>query len=324
MSRVKKLTVGQDDDGIRLDKWFALKYPDLPFGRLSKLLRTGQIRLDGARAKISTRIAKGQVVRVPPLQAAKPSKAGAPEGYRLTDADRAMLDDIVLYRDGDMLIIDKPAGLPVQGGTGITRNLDDMLVHYQGKKDPKPRLVHRLDKDTSGCLVIALNRKAAGFMAKAFHAKTTQKTYWALVNGVPEPRDGRIDVSLLKSEGPNEKMEISRDGKRAITLYRTVENLARRAAWVALRPVTGRTHQLRAHLAYLGNPVIGDGKYGGADAYLEGGVSKKLHLHARAIKLERPQGGSLYIEALLPPHMSKSWKFLGLDPDNVDGDAPFD
>jgi 23S rRNA pseudouridine955/2504/2580 synthase len=312
MSHVEIKKVAAEDADIRLDRWFKRHFPQLGHGRLEKLLRTGQIRLDGKRASAGDRIAAGQDVRVPPL----------PDGplpkpiYQPKPQDIAQIERAILYRDDDVIAIDKPPGLAVQGGTATEHHLDAMLDGLRFGAAERPRLVHRLDKDTSGVLVLARSTAAARFLTAAFRDKDTQKIYWAAVVGSPKPRQGRIDKRLAKLPGPagERVVEDEEEGKRAVTDYRTVAHAGDKIAWVALMPITGRTHQLRAHLAAIGTPILGDGKYGGAAAHPAGiEDARKLHLHARALALPRPGGGVLRIVAPLPPHMKRTWKFFGFD-----------
>jgi 23S rRNA pseudouridine955/2504/2580 synthase len=302
---------------LRLDRWFKRHFPSLTHGRLEKLLRTGQIRVDGKRVKASLRLAAGQVIRVPPLgePVPLPSKAGQPPRPRPED-DR-LIEDLrrrILHRDRETLVIDKPAGLAVQGGTATDQHLDRLLDGLRFDAPERPRLVHRLDRDTSGVLVLARSAAAAAWLAAAFRRKETRKIYWAAVVGLPKPSEGRIDLALSKQGGGHgERVHPDEEGQRAVTFYRVVEHAARRAAWLALIPVTGRTHQLRAHCVALGTPILGDGKYGGGEAFLAG-LPRQLHLHARNIRLLRPTGGVLEATASLPAHMITTWRFFGFDP----------
>jgi 23S rRNA pseudouridine955/2504/2580 synthase len=315
MGGVKTVEVTPDEAGLRLDRWFKQHYPGLGHGRLEKLLRTGQVRVDGGRAKAGLRLSGGEQVRVPPLAADTAEKRKA-VAAKVGRQDARQLVDRVLHRDEAVIVIDKPSGLAVQGGTGTTRHLDAMLDALRFGHAERPRLVHRLDKDTSGVLVLGRSAKATASLAAAFKGKEAAKLYWAVVVGVPRPASGRIDLALMKRPGRGgERVVATSEGKRAITHYRVVDKAARRAAWLALEPLTGRTHQLRAHCAALGTPILGDGKYGGADAFIQGlGVSRKLHLHARALRLPHPDGGLLEVSAPLPPHMAATWRLLGFDP----------
>ncbi|WP_417831544.1 RluA family pseudouridine synthase [Terasakiella sp.] len=329
MSGVKNITVAADDDDIRLDRWFKRHFPELPYGRLEKLLRKGQIRLDGKRVKANQRIEKGQVVRVPPFGDTASLKPVEPKAHiHLTQDEIDEVRSWVLYRDDEVIVINKPAGLPTQGGTGIKRHLDGLLHALQFDKKDKPRLCHRLDKDTSGVLVLARSATAAGSLTKAFKSKDARKLYWALTVKVPNPREGKVFQPIAKHPSwRGERMVIDVDeGQDARTLYRTIESTGNVAAWVAMEPRTGRTHQLRVHCAYLKTPIQGDGKYGGEDAYLTGeGVSKKMHLHARRIQIPSPDGvGVIDVFAPLPDHMKRSWDFFGFDEQNEEADELFD
>ncbi len=315
MSDVKQISVESDDDGIRLDKWFKEHFPQLGFGMLQKLMRTGQIRLDGGRIKPGTRVSEGQVVRVPPFTAAvKPSpKKSAP--VKISDKDREEIQDSVLFYDDDIIVINKPAGLAVQGGSGTTRHVDGMLDALKFGSKERPKLVHRLDKDTSGVLALARNTKSARYLTEQFRSRELRKLYWALAVGVPHPEDGLIDLRLIKAPGKQgEKMIVDEiDGKRAKTRYKVLDQASRRACFIALEPLTGRTHQLRVHLSEaLGTPIAGDGKYGGPDAYLEGGgIERKLHLHARRLLIPKERGKPIEVFAHLPRHIQASFDYLG-------------
>lgn len=308
------------DDGARLDRWFKKHFPGVPFSRLSKLLRTGQIRVDGKRAKAADRLSKGARVRVPPLKmevgelppAASPRLKPQP-----TAEDRAALQDMILYQDDSVIVINKPAGLAVQGGTKTTKHLDGMLDAL-AEDGQRPRLVHRLDKDTSGVMILARTGAAAAALGHSFYGREARKVYWALVVGRPEIDDGKITAPLAKEAGrQGERMEVNEEGKRAVSRFHVMEHLGKKTSWLALMPLTGRTHQLRAHCAYMGTPIVGDGKYGGAAAQLTGGISRKLHLHARRLVIPHPKGGVIDVTAPLPPHMADSWRTLGFDPDTT-------
>ena len=306
---------------MRLDRWLKVHFPDLPFGQVQKLLRTGQIRVDGGRAKTGTRLEQGQDVRLPPSLRAGDSHGRAdrpkPAGKRapLSDHDIKDIRARVLYRDAEVLILDKPAGLAVQGGSGVGRHLDGMLDALQFDAQERPRLTHRLDKDTSGVLALGRTRQAARWLTEGFRRKSIRKLYWAAVTGVPEIPQGkiRLDLGKQKGAGGREKMGAdAEDVKRAETLYRVVEKLSNKASWLAMEPITGRTHQLRAHALALETPIIGDGKYGGKAAFPDLPVKiKMLQLHARRIVIKRPGGEAIDVSAPLPKHMSVLWDALG-------------
>lgn len=325
-------TVAEDEAELRLDRWFRRHYPALSFGQLQKLLRTGQVRVDGKRAKANARLEPGQTIRVPPQAAASADAAPKPERKAgASREDRRFLEGLILYQDADVIVLDKPAGLPVQGGTKSKRNIDDLLGALAGRKGEKPRLVHRLDKDTSGVLLLAKSANAAARLGTAFRTRETLKLYWALTAGVPAPPDGEIDLALAKLPGragervrtADEVDEEALDDdamKKARTRYAVIDRAGNELAWVAFRPLTGRTHQIRVHSAALGTPILGDGKYGGRDAFVGGdlGLSKQLHLHARRLVIPHPRSGTIDVTAPLPPHMAKAWKKLGFEP--RDGD----
>ena len=323
MNGVTTVTVRPEDGAGRLDRWFRRHYPGLSHGRLEKLLRTGQIRVDGKRARAGDPVGPGQAIRVPPLP--EPPAPAAPKAPRARPQDMALLRDAVLYRDDGAIVINKPAGLAVQGGTNTERHIDALLDGLRFDSGERPRLVHRLDKDTSGVLLIARHAAAAAFFARAFRDKTTRKVYWAIVVGRPELAQGRIDLPLAKGGGGNgprgrERVHADADeGKSAVTYYRVIDHAGSRASWLALLPLTGRTHQLRAHCAALGTPILGDGKYGGTAAQLPGGAAAhRLHLHARSLEIPHPDGGTLRVTAPLPPHMQRMWDFFGFAADAKD------
>ena len=314
-SPVEMLTVEASEDGMRLDRWFRSHYADLPHSRLEKLLRTGQVRVDGARAKASTRLAAGQSVRVPPLPAAAPASAPAPKG--LSKAERAFLASITLYEDDDLLVLNKPSGIAVQGGTKTTHHVDRLLEGLGDGPETRPRLVHRLDRDTTGVLVIAKRRAIAAKLGRAFQTRSVRKIYWALVHGVPKPPQGKIDAALVKAGGPDgDRVRKARAGEQdiaqsAVTHYAVVDRAGQKVAFVSLKPVTGRQHQLRAHMAIIGHPILGDGKYQG-DKNLPEGIPNRLYLHARRISFPHPSGeGIVDITAPLPEHMAKAFALLG-------------
>jgi 23S rRNA pseudouridine955/2504/2580 synthase len=316
MSGVQQIEIKQQDADQRLDRWFRRHFPALGHGRLEKLLRTGQIRLDGKRARAGDRVEAGQVVRVPPLgENADRSEQLRQRAPRASDERWAMtLQKAVLYKDDDVLVLDKPAGLAVQGGTGLSTSVDDLLDALQFDAVERPRLVHRLDRDTSGVLALARNAAAARHLTDAFRHKDARKVYWAVVVGVPDVRGGRIDAPLQKAGGKGaERVHVDEEGRRAVTEFAVIEKAGKKAAWLALMPVTGRTHQLRAHCLALGTPILGDGKYAGAAAFLSrDNLPRQLHLHARRLRLPHPAGkGWIDVTAPLPEHMRRTWSFFG-------------
>jgi len=314
MSGVQNVEVQPDDDGVRIDRWFKRHFPELGFGKLQKIMRKGEVRLDGKRVKGSERIAPGQVIRVPPLGTGTNTHVEKSEKKRLSAAEMQEVQSWVLYKDDDVIAVNKPAGLPTQGGTGQTRHLDGMLDALRFDSSHRPRLVHRLDKDTSGVLLLGRSPNAAGVLAASFQTRETDKRYFALVKGVPKVPDGRISLRMDKvAVKGHERMVSSADGKNSVTDYMVVERAAQETAWLALKPLTGRTHQLRLHCAELGHPIVGDGKYGGAESFLSGVISRKMHLHSRFISFPHPDGGMLTVTAPLSEHMADSFDTLGFD-----------
>jgi 23S rRNA pseudouridine955/2504/2580 synthase len=315
-------TIAEDDDGIRLDRWFKRHYPAFSHGRLEKLLRKGEVRLDGKRAKAADRIVAGQSLRLPP-QVIHDKAEERPKPAMVKTTRR--LEDAILYMDKHLIVLNKPAGLATQGGSGLSEHVDGMLDQLAFEKTTRPKLVHRLDRDTSGVLLVARTAQAAAGLSRALAGRDASKIYWALVKGVPRERYGIVKAALAKegARGKGERMTVSKDddAKFALTEYAVMGQAGQEFAWVAARPVTGRTHQIRVHLASLGTPIVGDFKYGGTDAKGKGAIADKLHLHARSIDIARPDGGRLQVIAPLPPHMVKSWELLGFSP--VDKRDPF-
>lgn len=316
---VRQFTVADDDDGIRLDRWFKRHLPDVSFNLVSRWARTGQLRINGKRASPGDRIEAGQVLRVPP---AEPARAETPtakprrERPQLSEDQLAYAQSFVIHKDRSALVINKPPGLATQGGTKTSEHVDGLLDALIFEAEGRPKLVHRLDKDTSGALLLARSSRAAASFAKSFSSRTARKVYWALVVGVPDIDDGMIELPLAKQPGTGgEKMHVDeREGLPARTRYRVIERAGNRAAWVELQPFTGRTHQLRVHMAAIGHPIVGDGKYGGKEAFLTGGISRKMHLHARRIRIDHPDGGQVDVTAELPRHFAESIETLGFDP----------
>jgi len=332
MAGIEHKTIANDEGGMRLDRWFKMHYPGLGFGALQKLLRSGQIRLDGKRAKSDTRVQPGQSMRIPPSltpgsgRAHDPLTANTIRNREDADVLKAML----LYEDKKVFVFNKPAGLAVQGGSGLTRHIDKMLEAFRNQKGEKPRLVHRLDRDTSGVLVVARTRGAAAALTKEFRGRKTEKLYWVLVKGVPKPKQGRISnwIAKQRDENGDDLMAVVKHGTpgadHAVSQYRVIETSGPNLSWLELQPVTGRTHQLRIHTQWLGNPIIGDPKYFNIENWqLPGGIQNKLHLHARRIKIPHPDGGVLDVTAPLPPHMLQTWNLLAFDP-NLAPDDQFD
>jgi 23S rRNA pseudouridine955/2504/2580 synthase len=318
---VRQFTVGHDDEGVRLDRWFKRHLPQVGFAMVSRWARTGQVRVDGKRADVDTRLSAGQVLRVPPGGEQKPGLGGDTPRRELTEAEIELADSMVLTQDRAAIVLNKPPGLATQGGSGIKENVDGLLDAYV-ERGPRPRLVHRLDKDTSGVLLIARTPGSAAFFSKRFSGRTARKIYWALVVGVPNIHEGLIELPLAKQPGTGgEKMHVDeKEGQTARTRYRVIDRAGNRAAWVELHPLTGRTHQLRVHMAAIGHPIVGDGKYGGQEAFLTGSISRKMHLHARRLIIEHPDGAPLDVTAPLPEHFANSLESLGFE--ESEGEAP--
>ncbi len=326
---VQTVSVTADENGMRVDRFFEARFPGLSFSHIQRIIRKGEVRVNGKRTEPKARLEAGQNIRIPPLQLEAPKpRDDAPQAQK----DRAFIRSIALYEDDDVLVLNKPMGLAVQGGSGTTHHLDGMLGALRGAHPDaqRPRLVHRLDKDTAGCLLVAKTRFAASALAKTFRTRSARKIYWALVAGVPKPAQGRISTFLAKQEVEEDSyMRIAKHGDKdavhAVTYYAVVETAAQKLAWISLKPVTGRTHQLRAHMAHVGNPIVGDPKYFNIENWeLPGGIQNKLHLLARRIVVPHPRGGTIDVSAPLPPHMEQSWNLLGFDAKRYDPivDAP--
>ncbi len=316
MADTRTFTVSEDDDGIRLDRWFKRNQPQISFNMVSRWARTGQLRLDGKRVSPGERILAGQEIRVPPVEP-QPAKRGPARPRRdpLAPEEEEFVRSLVICRDDNAFVLNKPAGLATQGGTKTTNHLDRLLDGLADESGNRPRLVHRLDKDTSGALLVARTARSAAFFSKSFAGRTAKKIYWALVIGVPSADEGLIDAPLSKQPGTGgEKMHVDEEGGAAAkTRWRVIDRAGNRAAWIELQPLTGRTHQLRAHMAAIGHPIVGDGKYGGADSFLTGGISRKLHLHARRLRIDSPGGGKIDATAELPDHFAQSLETLGFE-----------
>ena len=306
--------VAEEDDGIRLDRWFKRHQPGTPHALIARWARSGELTIDGRKADVSDRIEAGQTIAMP-VPPAAPSGPRPRKEKALSPADIALAEAMVIHRDKSALVLDKPPGLATQGGTKTDSHVDGLLGALQGDAAVRPKLVHRLDKDTSGALLVARTPRAAAWFAKAFSNRSARKTYWAIVVGVPDIAQGEIDLPLAKQPGSGgEKMHVDEKGLPSKSRYRVIERAGNSAAWVELQPLTGRTHQLRVHMAAIGHPIVGDGKYGGKGAFLTGTISRKLHLHSRRLRIDHPDGGAIDISAPLPPHFAESLEALGFDP----------
>ena len=314
--QVRQFTVAPDDDGIRVDRWFKRHLDATSFTTVAKWARTGQIRVDGARVAPGDRLQAGQVLRIPPAEPVRSDTRPVRARPEVTEDEATFAREMVIHKDAQALVLNKPPGLATQGGTKTTQHVDGLLDALQYEAEGRPKLVHRLDKDTSGALLVARTSRAAAFFAKTFSSRSAKKVYWALVVDVPSIDDGTIDLPIAKQPGTGgEKMHVDEaEGSPARTRYRVIERAGNRAAWVELQPFTGRTHQLRVHMAAIGHPIVGDGKYGGPAAFLTGGISRKMHLHARRIRVDHPDGGEIDVTAELPTHFAESLAGLGFDP----------
>ncbi|MBO6548085.1 MAG: RluA family pseudouridine synthase [Rhizobiales bacterium] len=331
VSKVANVTITEKDDGLRLDRWFKENYPHISFGQLQKLLRTGQVRLNGKRVKTNARIEEGQVVRVPPI-GQEVVAAPAKKPKKVNKGDWDYIRSLVIHEDDDLMVLNKPSGLAVQGGTKTAHHVDGMLGAL-GQGDDRPKLVHRLDRDTSGCLLVAKTRQAASKLGAVFRTRSARKIYWALTYGVPRPHQGEISCFIAKGDGPTqvrpvqgnvgEIVQVVKPGtpgaQHSHSYYSVIEQAGQKLAWVSLKPVTGRTHQLRVHMAELGTPILGDPKYFNLPDFepIEG-LTDRLHLHARRLVIPHPRGGTLDVTAPLPAHMQKSWASLDFDAQRYD------
>jgi 23S rRNA pseudouridine955/2504/2580 synthase len=328
--RVETIEVADGEAGMRLDRWFRVHFPEINHGYLQKLLRSGQVRVDARRVEANARLEAGSKIRVP--KAARTPREGSPAAKAAAapataKADRELIESMILYEDDDVLVLNKPFGIAVQGGTGTRRHIDGILAGMVDRFGDRPRLVHRLDRDTTGVLLVAKRRDAAAKLGRIFQTRSAAKTYWALVKGVPKPPQGKIEAALVKASGPEgDRVRKARPGEQkeamhATTHYSVVDRVAHKAAWVSLKPVTGRQHQLRAHMELIGHPIVGDNKYDGADALIDSGIEPKLHLHARRLIIPHPAGKEkIDVSAPLPAHMLATWDLLGLDPRRFDKD----
>ncbi|MFN3743529.1 MAG: RluA family pseudouridine synthase [Hyphomicrobiaceae bacterium] len=323
---VETIKVTRDEAGMRLDRWFRVHFPDVGHVYLQKLLRTGQVRVDSRRVEANARLEAGAEVRVPRVVRQPPRPAEKKAAPPASKADRDLIESCILFEDEDILVLNKPFGIAVQGGTGTRRHIDGILAGMSDRFGDRPRLVHRLDRDTTGVLLVAKKRDIAAKLGRTFQTRAAAKTYWALVKGVPSPRQGRIAAALVKASGPEgDRVRKAEAGEQdvamhATTHYAVIDRVANRAAWVSLKPVTGRQHQLRAHMALIGHPIIGDNKYEGGITQIMEALEPKLHLHARRLVLPHPRPGKppIDVTAPLPPHMLRSFALLGLDPNQFE------
>ena len=322
-TKVQTVTVTADENNMRVDRFLEARFPGLSFSHIQRIVRKGELRVNGKRADSKDRLEEGQSVRIPPLKLDAP-KAAPGSLSEAAQKTRQALKEMTIFEDADVMVLNKPAGLAVQGGSGMTKHVDQMLEVLRDSKGQKPRLVHRLDRETSGCLLIAKTRFAASALTGSFRHRSARKIYWALVAGVPKPKQGRISTYLAKEESEEDSiMRVADHGdegaSHAVTYYAVVEASAQKLCWVSLKPVTGRTHQLRAHMAHIDHPIVGDPKYFNIENWeFPGGLQKRLHLLARRIVIPHPRGGVIDATAPLPPHMLQSWNLLGLEADRFD------
>ena len=324
MSPVQHCEVAAGDAGMRLDRWLRARFPGVGFAQAQKLIRSGQIRVDGGRARAETRLAAGQSVRVPPL-GPLPERAAE---IVLSKEDRAFIRSLVIHEDNEVMALDKPSGLATQGGTGVAQHVDRLLAGLVGEGEERPRLVHRLDQDTSGVLLVAKTRAAAASLAQSLKSKRARKIYWAIVRGVPGESAGRISTFLAPdSRTRGETQRVVRQGAEgavhAVTRWSVLEPIGSRLSWFKLEPETGRKHQLRVHMAHLGHPIIGDPRYFDVQNWERpGGLENRLHLHARRVLVPHPRGGVLDVCAGVGGHMARAFDLLGLDPRLDGADEP--
>lgn len=322
--RVETIKVKKDEAGLRVDRWFRVHFPEVGYGYLQKLLRSGQVRVNSKRVQANDRLEAGAEIRVPKVVRTPP--AGSPSlkaPLGVSKGDRDIIERAILFEDDLVLVLNKPFGLAVQGGSGTKKHIDGILAGMADRFGDRPRLVHRLDRDTTGVLLVAKTRDAAAKLGKIFQTRSAAKTYWALVKGVPRPTQGKIEAALVKAAGPDgDRVRKALPGEQdvamhAMTHYSVIDRVAHKVSWVSLKPVTGRQHQLRAHMAMIGHPIVGDNKYEGEDVLVDSGIEQKLHLHARRLIIPHPSGGSKKIDVTAPlgDHMRATWDLLGLDAD---------
>lgn len=324
--RVETIEVRAAEDGVRLDRWFKIHFPDVTYGFLQKLLRSGQVRVDSRRVLANERLVTGAKIRVPKTvrePAKRPPSVKPPPG--VSKADRDFIERMILFEDDHVLVLNKPFGIAVQGGTGTKRHIDGILAGMVDRFGDRPRLVHRLDRDTTGVLLVAKHRDAAAKLGRTFQTRSASKTYWALVAGVPKPHQGKVEAPLVKASGPDgDRVRKALPGEQeeamhATTHYSVIDRIGQQAAWVSLKPVTGRQHQLRAHMALIGHPIVGDNKYDGDKVMPAENMDNQLHLHARRLILPHPiEKKTLDVTASLPDHMSRTFDLLGLDASRYD------
>jgi 23S rRNA pseudouridine955/2504/2580 synthase len=326
---VETIEIAPGEGGLRLDRWFRIHFPAITYGHLQKLLRSGQVRLDSKRVQANARLEAGQQVRVPAMLREPPkARPSVVPPLGLSKADRDFIERMILFEDDHVLVLNKPYGIAVQGGTGTRRHIDGLLAGMSDRFGDRPRLVHRLDRDTTGVLLVAKHRDAAARLGRIFQTRSAAKTYWALVKGVPRPPQGKIEAALVKAAGPDgDRVRKALPGEQdkamhATTHYSVIDRVAHKAAWVSLKPVTGRQHQLRAHMALIGHPIVGDNKYEGDKVLADSGIEARLHLHARRLVIPHPVAGepAIDVTAPLPDHMRRTWELLGLDAGRFDAD----
>jgi 23S rRNA pseudouridine955/2504/2580 synthase len=320
--RVEAIKVKRDEDGLRVDRWFRIHFPAVGYTHLQKLLRSGQVRMDGKRVQANDRLTAGAEVRVPAIaRQPAPTRPSLAPPQGLSKGDRDLIERNILFEDEHVLVLNKPFGIAVQGGTGTKRHIDGILAGMADRFGDRPRLVHRLDRDTTGVLLVAKHRDAAAKLGRIFQTRSAAKTYWALVKGVPKPTQGKVEAALVKASGPEgDRVRKAEPGEQkeamhATTHYSVIDRVAHKAAWVSLKPVTGRQHQLRAHMAMIGHPIVGDNKYEGDKNLPAENMDNKLHLHARRLIIPHPLPGhpKIDVTAPLPEHMRRTWELLGVD-----------
>ncbi len=307
--KFQTVTITEQDNDIRLDRFFKRHFPDVPFGMVAKAVRRKAIRLNGARCDVSTRLCTGDVISFPSFNVDE----NPTEVKKDFSKQAREFEKYIIYKDSYILVINKPAGLAVQGGTGINVSVDDLATHWNFEYEDKPKLVHRIDKETSGILILARKVDVAAELSELFKRRQIDKFYTAITKGVIDPRTGTLVSYLAKKQVDDdyEKVVSTTDGKKAITNYEVIDYAASSYALLSLNILTGRTHQIRQQLAEKNCPILGDSKYGNRES-TPNFIKPKLYLHATLLKFELR--GKLYeLKADFPDYFKDALLNLGLD-----------